>query len=226
VRVGVLRLGPFFTKSYYYHGLLDVLVAIAEIERNVKRLLEECDRFHGFIVLDSDFVRATEFLKVGANEAFDMRVQYYASKPNFCPTWLDGAADETVDAALDWIPLSLLLSSSCREKLPSLREDLRKVLEANIEGRRNFPANSIGRMTLSERGLPVIEEAAGEALERLANSEVPLHVGKRKNSQPIHRESPTASGKRRGRLKDEKRSNAIHDEIANSPCLKSTNMWY
>ena len=115
---------------------LDVLVAIAETERKVKRLLEDIPTIPGFILLEGDVVNATNFMRVGAAEAFKTRVEYYASQSGFCRAWLDEAADETVAATLS-LAVSLWTLSRYRASVPSIKEELRKTLQAQLEERLN-----------------------------------------------------------------------------------------
>jgi len=113
-----------------------VLVAIAETERKVKRLLEDIPTIPGFILLEGDVVNATNFMRVGAAEAFNTRAEYYASQSGFCRAWLDEAADETVAATLS-LAVSLWTLSRYLASVPSIKEELRKTLQAQLEERLN-----------------------------------------------------------------------------------------
>ena len=114
---------------------LDVRVAIAETERKVKRLLEDIPTIPGFIMLESDVVNATNVMRGGVPEAFKMRADYYASQSGYCRAWLDEAADETVAAMLSLI--ALWTFPSYRESVPSIRKELRRILQAQIDERLN-----------------------------------------------------------------------------------------
>jgi hypothetical protein len=84
---------------------LDVRVAIAETERKVRRLLEDCPTIPyptTPVLLESD--QATEAMRAGVSEAFNPRMEYYALQPGFCQAWLDEAADETVAATVNLAP--------------------------------------------------------------------------------------------------------------------------
>jgi hypothetical protein len=113
---------------------LDVLVAIAETERKVKHLLEDC-RTVDLLVLKRDVAKATELMRVSISEAFRPRADYYVLQSGFCRAWLDEAADETVAAMLDVVPLQLVSSSRYRESVPAIRKELRNILQAHVEER-------------------------------------------------------------------------------------------
>jgi hypothetical protein len=83
---------------------LDVLLAIAETDRKIKRLLEDCPSSSLPFLLESELEKATEVMRVGVPEEFETRVEYYASQSDFCRAWLDEAAEETVRATLDLVP--------------------------------------------------------------------------------------------------------------------------
>jgi len=112
---------------------LDVLVAIADIERQVKQLLEDCHSLPYPFLSESDVVKATDFMRGGASRAFKTRMQYYVTQAGFCRPWLDEAADETVAAMLQLASLRLITSSRFPESVHLIKRTLREGLQAHIE---------------------------------------------------------------------------------------------
>jgi hypothetical protein len=110
-----------------------VLVAISRIKRDIKQLLEDCPTFPHPFLLESDVVDATKLMQEGASEAFKTRVEYYASQSGFCRAWLDEAGNETMNETLGWASLRLMDSSLYQKSVPTIREKLRKSLQARIE---------------------------------------------------------------------------------------------
>jgi hypothetical protein len=90
---------------------LDVCVAIAETERKIRRLLEDCHYSSIPIVLEPDVAAASKVMRRHVFEAFKPRVEYYARQPGFCRAWLNEAANETISAILGLVPLKFLDSS-------------------------------------------------------------------------------------------------------------------
>jgi pyruvate/2-oxoglutarate dehydrogenase complex dihydrolipoamide acyltransferase (E2) component len=146
---------------------LDVLEAIAKTERTLKRLLEDCPTIPGLVLLESGVAKATEIMQVGVAEAFKTRVDYYTAQSGFCRAWLDEAADETVAGTLNAAPLSLSMLPRYVRSVPSIRKELRKTLQAQIEECLNM-ANDINRQnseppTANAKDAPPARPATGAA---------------------------------------------------------------
>jgi hypothetical protein len=62
-------------------------------------------------------------------------MEYYALQPGFCQAWLDEAADETVAATVNLAPP--WTRSHYRGSAPSIRKELREILQALIEAQLN-----------------------------------------------------------------------------------------
>jgi len=112
---------------------LDVLEAIAETDRKIRRLLEDCHDSSVPLMLESDVVKATNVMRRHVSEAFKPRAEYYASQSGYCRAWLDEAADETISAILGLVPLIFMGGSRYLDSVPSIRKGLREILQARIE---------------------------------------------------------------------------------------------
>ena len=112
---------------------LDVCVAIAEAERKIRRLLEDCHDISIPIILEPHVLEAAEVMRRHVSEAFKPRVEYYASQSGFCRAWLNEAADETISAIVGLVPFRFTRGSRYLNSVPSIKKDLREILRARIE---------------------------------------------------------------------------------------------